>query len=96
LTGLAVAHESNKYIAIAGIAEMAASSLSMAAGVYLSSQAENDLYRGAIADELAEMEIIPRSSVSSCSTYSRRKGYRRMTLTRSARSWLATPARTCA
>ncbi len=59
LTGLAVAHESNKYIAIAGIAEMAASSLSMAAGVYLSSQAENDLYRGAIADELAEMEDHP-------------------------------------
>lgn len=59
LTGLAVAHVSNKTIAIAGIAEMAASALSMAAGVFLSSQAENDLYRGAIADELAEMEDHP-------------------------------------
>lgn len=59
LTGLAVAHVSNKTIAVAGIAEMAASALSMAAGVYLSSQAENDLYRGAIADELAEMEDHP-------------------------------------
>ena len=38
---------------------MAASALSMAAGVYLSSQAENDLFRGAIADELAEMEDHP-------------------------------------
>ncbi|MGA9761564.1 MAG: VIT1/CCC1 transporter family protein [Gaiellaceae bacterium] len=59
LTGLAVAHITNKTIAIAGIAEMAASALSMAAGVYLSSQAENDLFRGAIADELAEMEDHP-------------------------------------
>jgi VIT1/CCC1 family predicted Fe2+/Mn2+ transporter len=59
LTGLAVAHVSNKTIAIAGIAEMAASALSMAAGVYLSSQAENDLFRGAIADELAEMDDHP-------------------------------------
>ena len=59
LTGLAVAHVSSKTIAIAGIAEMAASALSMAAGVYLSSQAENDLFRGAIADELAEMEDHP-------------------------------------
>ncbi len=31
----------------------------MAAGVYLSSQAENDLYRGAIADEQAEMADHP-------------------------------------
>jgi VIT1/CCC1 family predicted Fe2+/Mn2+ transporter len=38
---------------------MAASALSMAAGVYLSSQAENELFRGAIADELAEMEDHP-------------------------------------
>ena len=59
LTGLAVAHASSKTIAIAGFAEMAASALSMAAGVFLSSQAENDLYRGAIADELAEMEDHP-------------------------------------
>lgn len=59
LTGLAVAHTSSKIIAIAGFAEMAASALSMAAGVFLSSQAENDLYRGAIADELAEMEDHP-------------------------------------
>jgi len=59
LTGLAVAHISSKTIAIAGFAEMAASALSMAAGVFLSSQAENDLYRGAIADELAEMEDHP-------------------------------------
>ena len=59
LTGLAVAHQPSKTIAIAGFAEMAASALSMAAGVYLSSQAENDLYRGAIADELAEMEDHP-------------------------------------
>jgi VIT1/CCC1 family predicted Fe2+/Mn2+ transporter len=59
LTGLAVAHVSSKTIAIAGFAEMAASSLSMAAGVFLSSQAENDLYRGAIADELDEMEDHP-------------------------------------
>jgi len=59
LTGLAVAHVSGKTIAIAGFAEMAASALSMAAGVFLSSQAENDLYRGAIADELAEMEDHP-------------------------------------
>ena len=59
LTGLAVAHYSSKTVAIAGFAEMAASSLSMAAGVYLSSQAENDLYRGAIADELDEMEDHP-------------------------------------
>ncbi|MHB8060564.1 MAG: VIT1/CCC1 transporter family protein [Gaiellaceae bacterium] len=59
LTGLAVAHASSKTIAIAGFAEMAASALSMAAGVFLSSQAENDLYRGAIADELAEMADHP-------------------------------------
>jgi len=61
LTGLAVAHVAggSKTIAIAGFAEMAASALSMAAGVFLSSQAENDLYRGAIADELAEMEDHP-------------------------------------
>ena len=59
LTGLAVAHTSSKIIVIAGFAEMAASALSMAAGVFLSSQAENDLYRGAIADELAEMEDHP-------------------------------------
>ena len=59
LTGLAVAHASSKTLAIAGFAEMAASALSMAAGVFLSSQAENDLYRGAIADELAEMEDHP-------------------------------------
>jgi VIT1/CCC1 family predicted Fe2+/Mn2+ transporter len=59
LTGLAVANVSSTVIAIAGIAEMAASALSMAAGVYLSSQAENDLFRGAIADELAEMEDHP-------------------------------------
>ena len=59
LTGLAVANTSSKTIAIAGIAEMAASALSMAAGVYLSSQAENDLFRGAIADELDEMEDHP-------------------------------------
>jgi vacuolar iron transporter family protein len=59
LTGLAVAHVSSKTIAVAGIAEMAASALSMSAGVYLSSQAENDLYRGAIADELAEMNDHP-------------------------------------
>jgi VIT1/CCC1 family predicted Fe2+/Mn2+ transporter len=59
LTGLAVAHAASKTIAIAGFAEMAASALSMAAGVFLSSQAENDLYRGAIADELAEMEDHP-------------------------------------
>ena len=38
---------------------MAASALSMAAGVYLSSQAENDVFRGAIADETAEMEDHP-------------------------------------
>jgi VIT1/CCC1 family predicted Fe2+/Mn2+ transporter len=59
LTGLAVAGSSSKIVAIAGIAEMAASALSMAAGVYLSSQAENDVFRGAIADELAEMEDHP-------------------------------------
>jgi VIT1/CCC1 family predicted Fe2+/Mn2+ transporter len=59
LTGLAVAHIASKTIAIAGFAEMAASALSMAAGVYLSSQAENDLYRGAIADERDEMEDHP-------------------------------------
>jgi VIT1/CCC1 family predicted Fe2+/Mn2+ transporter len=59
LTGLAVAHTASKTIAIAGFAEMAASALSMAAGVFLSSQAENDLYRGAIADELAEMKDHP-------------------------------------
>jgi VIT1/CCC1 family predicted Fe2+/Mn2+ transporter len=59
LTGLAVAHIASKTIAIAGFAEMAASALSMAAGVFLSSQAENDLYRGAIADELAEMKDHP-------------------------------------
>jgi len=59
LTGLAVAHATSKTLAIAGFAEMAASALSMAAGVFLSSQAENDLYRGAIADELAEMEDHP-------------------------------------
>jgi VIT1/CCC1 family predicted Fe2+/Mn2+ transporter len=59
LTGLAVAHVANKTIAVAGFAEMAASALSMAAGVFLSSQAENDLYRGAIADELAEMADHP-------------------------------------
>ncbi len=59
LTGLAVAHVASKTIAIAGFAEMAASALSMAAGVFLSSQAENDLYRGAIADELAEMKDHP-------------------------------------
>jgi VIT1/CCC1 family predicted Fe2+/Mn2+ transporter len=59
LTGLAVAHASSKTIVIAGFAEMAASALSMAAGVYLSSHAENDLYRGAIADELAEMADHP-------------------------------------
>jgi VIT1/CCC1 family predicted Fe2+/Mn2+ transporter len=61
LTGLAVANVSggSKTIAVAGIAEMAASALSMAAGVYLSSQAENDLFRGAIADELAEMDDHP-------------------------------------
>jgi VIT1/CCC1 family predicted Fe2+/Mn2+ transporter len=59
LTGLAVAHISSKTIAIAGFAEMAASALSMAAGVFLSSRAENDLYRGAIADELAEMKDHP-------------------------------------
>src|SRR5450759_5480969 len=46
LTGLAVAEASGATIKIAGIAEMAASSLSMAAGVYLSSQAENALFRG--------------------------------------------------
>jgi VIT1/CCC1 family predicted Fe2+/Mn2+ transporter len=61
LTGLAVANVAggSKTIAVAGFAEMAASALSMAAGVFLSSQAENDLYRGAIADELAEMEDHP-------------------------------------
>lgn len=61
LTGLAVANVAggSNTIAVAGIAEMAASALSMAAGVYLSSQAENDLYRGAIADELAEMDDHP-------------------------------------
>jgi VIT1/CCC1 family predicted Fe2+/Mn2+ transporter len=59
LTGLAVANRSSSTIVIAGFAEMAASSLSMAAGVYLSSQAENELFRGAIADELAEMEDHP-------------------------------------
>ena len=59
LTGLAVAHVSSKTIAVGGIAEMAASALSMSAGVYLSSQAENDLFRGAIADELAEMDDHP-------------------------------------
>jgi VIT1/CCC1 family predicted Fe2+/Mn2+ transporter len=59
LTGLAVANKGSQTIAVAGIAEMAASALSMAAGVYLSSQAENDLFRGAIADELAEMEDHP-------------------------------------
>jgi len=59
LTGLAAAEVASKTIVIAGFAEMAASALSMAAGVFLSSQAENDLYRGAIADELAEMEDHP-------------------------------------
>jgi VIT1/CCC1 family predicted Fe2+/Mn2+ transporter len=59
LTGLAVADVASKTIAVAGFAEMAASALSMAAGVYLSSQAENDLFRGAIADELAEMDDHP-------------------------------------
>jgi VIT1/CCC1 family predicted Fe2+/Mn2+ transporter len=59
LTGLAVADASSKTVVIAGFAEMAASALSMAAGVYLSSQAENDVFRGAIADELAEMDDHP-------------------------------------
>ncbi len=59
LTGLAVADRSGATIVIAGVAEMAASSLSMAAGVFLSSQAENALFRGAIADESAEMDDHP-------------------------------------
>src|SRR5450759_4699149 len=40
LTGLAAAEVASKTLAIAGFAEMAASALSMAAGVFLSSQAE--------------------------------------------------------
>ena len=59
LTGLAVASVSSATIVLGGVAEIAASVISMAAGVFLSSQAENALFRRAIADELEEMKDHP-------------------------------------
>lgn len=55
VTGLAGASVSTTAILVGGVAEAAAGALAMGTGAFLSSQAENQLFRAEIADEEAEL-----------------------------------------
>lgn len=55
VTGLAGAAASSIIVVVGGLAELAAGALSMGTGAFLSSQAENQLYRTEIKDEEEEI-----------------------------------------
>ncbi len=59
VTGLAGASVSTTAILVGGVAEAAAGALAMGTGAFLSSQAENQLFRTEIADEEAELADHP-------------------------------------
>ena len=59
VTGLAGADAGSTAVLVGGVAEAAAGALAMGAGVYLSSQAENQLFTTEIADEEDELRDHP-------------------------------------
>src|SRR5581483_2798386 len=59
VTGLAGADAGSTAVLVGGLAEAAAGALAMGAGVYLASQAENQLFRTEIADEQSELRDHP-------------------------------------
>jgi VIT1/CCC1 family predicted Fe2+/Mn2+ transporter len=59
VTGVAAAHPARSLIVVAGLAEAVAGAISMGAGSYLASQAEEQLYASEIADEGREIAEHP-------------------------------------
>ena len=59
VTGMAAAHPARSLIIVAGLAEAVAGAISMGAGSYLASQAEEQLYASEIAAEGREIDEFP-------------------------------------
>ncbi|MGZ4383901.1 MAG: VIT1/CCC1 transporter family protein [Gaiellaceae bacterium] len=60
VTGLAGAKVAAATVIVGGLAEAAAGALAMGTGAYLASQAENQLFRNEIAEEVAELDEHPQ------------------------------------
>jgi vacuolar iron transporter family protein len=74
VTGMAAAHPARSLVIVAGLAEAVAGALSMGAGSYLASEAEEQLYATEIAHERDEIEQDPHGEAAELALLLEREG----------------------
>ena len=77
VTGMAAAHPARSLIIVAGLAEAVAGAISMGAGSYLASQAEEQLYASEIAAEGREIDEFPERETDELAIVLEREGLTR-------------------
>jgi VIT1/CCC1 family predicted Fe2+/Mn2+ transporter len=75
VTGVAAAHPARSLIIVAGLAEAVAGAISMGAGSYLASEAEEQLFRSEIDAERREIAAYPEREVAELALILQREGF---------------------
>jgi vacuolar iron transporter family protein len=91
VTGMAAARPDRSLIIVAGLAEAVAGAISMGAGSYLASQAEEQLYRSEIASESREIDEYPERETAELAVVLEREGLPRQQAETVARGLAANP-----